>query len=64
MKIDRIAMIKNLVQLIEDNIRENPDLDAIAEKAGFKILYTPSFRSTHRSDAYDLCTRTKTQYES
>lgn len=37
--IDQISMIKNLVQLIEENIREDIDLDKLAEKAGFSKYY-------------------------
>lgn len=39
MKTDQISMIKNLVSLIEEDIRENLDLDALAEKAGFSKFY-------------------------
>lgn len=39
MKIDQIGMIKNLIRLIEENIREELDLDVLAEKAGFSKYY-------------------------
>lgn len=32
MKMDQVSMIKNLIQLIEDNIRGELDLDVIAEE--------------------------------
>lgn len=39
MKTDQIGMIKNLVQLIEENIREDLDMEVLAEKTGFSQYY-------------------------
>lgn len=39
MNSDHIGMIKNLVQLIEEDIREDIDLDLLAEKTGFSKFY-------------------------
>ena len=39
MQTDQISMIHNLIQLIEENIHENLDLDALAEETGFSKYY-------------------------
>lgn len=39
MQTDQINLIHNIVQLIEANIHENLDLDAIAEESGFSKFY-------------------------
>lgn len=39
MKTDQISMIKNLVQMIEEDIREELNLNALAEKTGFSPFY-------------------------
>lgn len=39
MQAAQISMVENLIQLIEENIRENPDLDRLAEKSGFSKAY-------------------------
>lgn len=39
MEKDQISMIKSFVELIEDNIREDLDLDVLAEKTGFSKYY-------------------------
>lgn len=39
MQTDQISMIDNLIQLIEENIREELDLDVLAEKSGFSKYY-------------------------
>lgn len=39
MKTDQIGMIHKLIQVIEENIREDIDLDMLAEKTGFSKYY-------------------------
>lgn len=39
MEKNQVHMIKNLVQLIEENIREDLDMDVLAEKTGFSKYY-------------------------
>lgn len=39
MQTDQISMIHNLIQLIEENIRKDLDLDAIAKETGFSKYY-------------------------
>lgn len=39
MKTDQISMIHNLIQLIEENIREDIDLDVLAKETGFSKYY-------------------------
>lgn len=39
MKTDQISMIQKLIQLIEENIREDLNLDVIAEETGFSKYY-------------------------
>lgn len=39
MQTDQISMVHNLLQLIEENIREDLDLDVLAEETGFSKYY-------------------------
>lgn len=38
MQTDQISMVHNLLQLIEENIREDLDLDVLAEETDFQNI--------------------------